>query len=110
MFEIGALIFPLILFFVVQVVVNKEVPLTLAVFAMTAVALYLSINPLGEFVLFILGLAAGLIVEVGLGFVVRTQHWDNASFFGVPYWLAPMWGYGFITIHRFGDLVLSWTH
>ena len=110
MFNIILIILPLFLFFVVQVGINKEVPLALTVVAIAVFALYQSNNILGEVSLFVIGLLFGLIIEVGLGLVLRTQHWDKASLFGVPYWLPLIWGYGFVIIHRLGDLILQWVH
>lgn len=107
MLEIFLIVSPLFLFFIIQVTVNKEIPLTIAALVITIFALYQSQNVIGEAVLFISGLIIGLIIEVGLGFVLRTQHFEHASFFGVPYWLPFMWGYGFIVIHRFGDVLLQ---
>ncbi len=104
------IILPFLIFFIVQVAVNREIPLAMIVLAFIGFALYQSTNILGESLLLMIGLLLGIIIEVGLGLVLRTQHWENASFLGVPYWLPLIWGYGFVTIHRLGEIVLWWVY
>ncbi len=107
MLELALIVGPLLLFFILQVTLNKEGLLAFVVLVLLAFTLSQSSNPLGEGLLFLVGLILGLIVEVGLGLILRTQHWSKASFFGVPYWLPLIWGYGFILIHQLGDLILQ---
>lgn len=63
-----------------------------------------------EFVLFLVGIALGLAIEIGLSSISRQQYWKNASFFDVPLWLPVMWGYGFVVIRRVGDLIIGRNH
>jgi hypothetical protein len=56
--------------------------------------------------MFITGLIFGLFIELFLGLIIRTQFWENASFFGIPYWLPIVWGYGFIVIYKIGDFIV----
>lgn len=96
---------PWVLFFVVQITVNKEVPLTLVALA-GSIFLVLH-GGWAALILFVLGLMCGIFIEVILGIFLRTQHWEKASFFGVPYWLPLAWGYGFVVIHQLGETVLA---
>ena len=52
--------------------------------------------------LFLLGLGAGFIVEVGTRVLGYQQVWTHASLFGVPLWLPILWGVGFVLITRLG--------
>ncbi len=45
-----------------------------------------------------IGFLYGIVVEVILGYIGRTQHWKDTSFFGVPPWLPLAWAAGFGTI------------
>ena len=45
-----------------------------------------------------IGFLYGTVVEVILGYIGRTQHWKDTSFFGVPPWLPLAWAAGFGTI------------
>ncbi|MBI1308875.1 MAG: hypothetical protein GC129_03310 [Proteobacteria bacterium] len=60
-----------------------------------------------ELLLLAVGIALGLFVEVVLGLWFRTQHWQYASLFGVPYWLPLVWGYGFVVMRRVGNLIVE---
>lgn len=103
MFDVLFIIAPLVLFFVVQVTLNKELPLFILAAVMSLFVVWH--GGTGAALLFGIGVITSLIVEVGLGFILRTQHWENASFFGIPCWLPLAWGYGFVVIHQIGDLV-----
>lgn len=92
-------------FFIAQVLVQHEIPLTLL--ALLYVAVLLHFREPGEGWLFAIGLGAGLVIEVGLGMVSRSQHWENASLLGVPYWLPLIWGYGFVVMRRIGNAVVG---
>lgn len=94
-----------IVFFVVQVTVLLELPLT--ILAVVLCALLLLRRVPGEAHLFALGLVLALVIELGLGLVARTQHWDHASLFGIPFWLPLMWGYGFVVMRRVGNLIVD---
>jgi hypothetical protein len=105
--ELALIAFPFVVFFIVQISIKKhEVLLAFVTLGMIVYSFLLSYRP-GEFALLLFGLILGLFIEVGLGLIIRTQHWKYASFFGVPYWLPLMWGYGFVVIHRLGELILS---
>jgi hypothetical protein len=92
-------------FFLLQVLILREFPLTLAALALCAL-LYIR-RESGELHLFAFGLLLALIIEVGLGLVARSQHWEHASLLGVPYWLPLIWGYGFVVIRRVGNLIVQ---
>jgi len=92
-------------FFLFQVYIKLEVPLT--VLAILFSGLLLFRREKGEGMLFLVGLTMGLIIEVGLGQVARTQHWEYASLLGVPFWLPLIWGYGFVIMRRVGNIVVG---
>lgn len=94
-----------ILFFVAQVLILKELPLT--ILATLLCVILLTRREPGEIHLFGFGILISLIIELGLGLVARSQHWDHASLFGIPYWLPLMWGYAFVVMRRVGNLVVS---
>ena len=95
----------LILFFVIQAQgLVGELGLTiLTIFAIaiTWILLYRK----GEFLLLFLGVLCGALVEIGLRYFGFQQVWNNASLFGVPYWLPLVWGFGFVVITRLGIFV-----
>lgn len=95
-----------IIFFVVQVLVLLELPLTILAVALCVVLLARRVA--GEVQLFIFGVAMALIIELGLGLIARSQHWDHASLFGIPYWLPLIWGYGFVVMRRIGNLIVEY--
>lgn len=92
-------------FFILEVSYQNEIFLTI-VMALISLALFVKYEK-GEIYLYIIGLFGGLFIEVGLGQVNRLQHWENASFFGVPYWLPLVWGFGFVLIRRVGNSVVG---
>jgi hypothetical protein len=94
-----------VLFFLAQVLVVKEIPLTVLAVCFSAVLLWR--RERGEGVLFAVGFVVGLSIEVGLGLIARSQHWENASLWGVPYWLPVIWGYGFVVMRRIGNHVVG---
>ncbi len=94
-----------IAFFVVQVLVLRELPLTIISVLLCVVLLVNRVA--GEFHLFLFGVLLSLIIELGLGLVARSQHWEHASLFGIPYWLPLMWGYGFVVMRRVGNQIVT---
>ncbi len=89
-------------FFIFQVFAQpSELTLTITLVVLIAVTALLHRNR-GEITMFFIGLGAGLFIEVVLGLVARQQHWENASLFGVPYWLPLIWAMAFPLITRIG--------
>jgi hypothetical protein len=89
-------------FFVFQVLVQpSELVLTGVILLLTVFTFLIHRNK-GEVTLFIVGLVTGLTIEVGLGLIARQQNWENASLWGVPFWLPLVWGLGFVVITRLG--------
>jgi hypothetical protein len=95
-----------VVFFLAQVLILREIPLTILAFVLTAFLMLRTEK--GEWLLLFLGIGTGLVIEVGLGMVARTQHFDYASLFGVPFWLPIIWGYGFVAMRRIGNSIVSW--
>lgn len=99
---------PLIPFLIAQAfipLVRGELWLTIIITAMLLVTLRIRYER-GEWKVMVLGIVVGFIVEVVTFSVYRLQHWDNASLFGVPYWLPIIWGYGFLIIRRVGNMMV----
>ncbi|MCR4274680.1 MAG: hypothetical protein NUW02_01370 [Candidatus Campbellbacteria bacterium] len=94
-----------VLFFVVQATgKTSEKALTLTVIFLSGGIFALHYN-VGEIALFLLGLAFGLVIEIGLRKLGSQQKWSRASLFGIPYWLPFAWGIGFVIITRVGIFV-----
>ena len=94
-----------IVFFLFQVFVKLEAPLTVLAIAFSA--LLLLRREQGEIWLYGVGFGMGLIIEVGLGQIARTQTFTHASLFGVPFWLPLIWGYGFVIMRRVGNIIVA---
>jgi len=94
-----------ITFFIVQVFVLYELPLTVLALLLSGTLLVESER--GEIYLFSFGVFLALVIEVGLGLVARSQHWEHASLMGIPYWLPLMWGYGFVVMRRIGNAIVA---
>ena len=60
-----------------------------------------------EWILSLVGLGFGILIEVGFRVFGYQQVWVNASFFGVPCWLPIVWGFGFVIITRLGIFILK---
>ena len=54
-----------------------------------------------------IGFLYGIVVEVILGYIGRTQHWKNTSFFGVPPWLPLAWAAAFGSIWSIVTIIKS---
>ncbi|QQR82179.1 hypothetical protein IPJ70_02740 [Candidatus Campbellbacteria bacterium] len=94
-----------VLFFIVQATGRtSEKALTLTILLLSGGIFVLHYNA-GETALFLLGLAFGLIIEIGLRKLGSQQKWSRASLLGIPYWLPFAWGIGFVVITRLGLFV-----
>lgn len=60
-----------------------------------------------EWILFVVGIFFGVLIEVVTASFGRLQHWEHASLFGIPLWLPIVWGYAFIYMRRIGDIVIG---
>ena len=95
----------LILFFAVESTHGlNEAALTFLAITLISISLAIRLNH-GEIKLFFIGIAVGLIIEVGLALIGSTQYFEQARFFAVPLWLLIAWGFGFIIITRIGVYV-----
>ena len=97
-----------ILFFFLQVTILKEFPLTMVALCISGTLLYNSVK--GELHLFFFGVGMALVIELGLGLIARSQHWEHASLFGIPFWLPLIWGYGFVVMRRIGNVMVNWAN
>ena len=60
-----------------------------------------------EWKLLLAGIILGFVFEIGGDLIYKAQYWNNASLFGIPFWLPLMWGYGFIFIRRIGNILVK---
>ena len=60
-----------------------------------------------EWLLLLIGIICGVILEVGGDAIYKLQYWTYGSFFGIPLWLPLFWGYAFILINRIGKVVVK---
>ncbi len=60
-----------------------------------------------EWALFLAGIMAGIIIELGGDLVHKLQYWKQGSFFGIPLWLPIFWGLAFVYIRRLGNLIVK---
>jgi len=89
-------------FFVIQVYLRPpETYLFVLLLVFCGITFAVKTHP-REGLVFLTGLALGLIIEVGLGLVARQQYWLEASLLGVPLWLPIAWAFGFVVITRVG--------
>jgi hypothetical protein len=105
---LGKAIFPLglwLIFFGFEVSMSSEFWLTTLASVVSMAMLYLVTR--GERWLYAIGVTLGLVIEVGLGQIARMQHWENASLFGVPFWLPLVWGVGFVAIRSIGNFIVE---
>lgn len=56
----------------------------------------------GETHLYFLGVVFGMAIEIGFRYLGYQQVWEEATLFGVPYWLPLVWGIGFVLVTRLG--------
>ena len=97
----------LLSFFIIQALgLVGEVGLTVLIALAVAITWLLSYR-YNEWVLLVIGLLAGGVIEIGLRFLGFQQVWNNASLFGVPYWLPLIWGFGFVVITRLGIYITN---
>ncbi len=79
----------------------NEITVTAFIIAVTFI-IFLVKDHKNELWLFLSGMAVGSFVEIGLRILGHQQNWNQASLFGVPFWLPIAWGVGFVVITRFG--------
>jgi len=60
----------------------------------------------GEALLFVIGLFIGTVFEL-TGTLALGQKWGQSAFFMIPIWLPLFWGYGFVMMRRFGNLLVK---
>jgi hypothetical protein len=105
--ELGIPFLCFIIFFLFQSKkVWKEKFLTFAIIFISIFTAFISYHQ-NELLLFIIGLFFGIVIEVGMRRLGYQQIWNDASFFGVPYWLPLIWGFGFVIITRLGIFILG---
>jgi len=112
--ENGNVVVPLALFlvfFIFKTFANMS-ELTLTIIALLFCALIFKVKThKNEYKVFLLGLIIGSFIEIILGLISRKQFWDDASLFGIPFWLPITWAIGFVVITRVGMTLegFKWT-
>ncbi len=105
--QLGVPFLGFVIFFIIQSKkMMSEIMLT-AFVILIAIITFIIFYQSNEWLLFLIGLFFGVIIEVGMRYFGYQQVWSNASFFGVPYWLPLMWGFGFVIITRLGMCILK---
>ncbi len=103
--ETGVPFIGFLVFFIIQSIgFLREKWLTGFIILIIGITFLLQINH-NEVWLFIVGFSFGVIIEIGLRYFGYQQAWKDASFFGVPYWLPIIWGFGFVIITRLGFFI-----
>jgi hypothetical protein len=96
----------LILFFISLGVFRSE--LISALILLTCVGITFSVKHYNrEWLLFAIGTALGVLFEIGGDLFFKLQYWENASLFGIPYWLPLFWGFVFVIIYRIGSMIVK---
>lgn len=60
-----------------------------------------------EWIVLVVGIGMGLVLEVGGDLVYQLQHWQSGMLWGIPLWLPLFWGYGFVIIRRAGAVIVE---
>jgi hypothetical protein len=60
-----------------------------------------------EWILLIAGVVIGTLFEIGGDLLYKMQQWSSGSFFGIPYWLPLLFGFGFVLIYRIGSVIVE---
>jgi hypothetical protein len=103
------LLFQLIpLFFLpfIFLLVKNEMLITL-VFVVLLVLTFLIKYEKGEWKILLFGILLGIFLELAGDVVFKLQFWENASFFGIPFWLPLMWGYEVVFVRRISVWLLK---
>ena len=60
-----------------------------------------------EWKLLLIGIVAGLVLEVGGDLVYKLQYWQTGVLMGIPLWVPLLWGYVFLFARRIGNIIVS---
>jgi len=60
-----------------------------------------------EWKLLLIGIIAGLVLEVGEDLIYKLQYWESGILMGIPLWVPLLWGYIFLFARRIGNLIVS---
>ena len=100
-----------ILFFVLPVLIlglfRSEWVTSLAILIFMAINFIWYEYEQNEWKVFLFGVIIGIVAEVGGDLIYKLQYWEQGSFFGIPFWLPLLWGYGFVFIRRLGNSVVK---
>jgi len=96
----------LIIFFITLAVLKSELWSTLILLACIVITFTVRHNK-REWLLLLIGIIVGIILEVGGDLLYKLQYWNTASFLGIPLWLPLLWGFEFIIIYRIGSIIVK---
>ena len=99
-------ILPLLLAFLSISVVRSEFGITIVVLILLAVSFYFKYYK-GEWKILVIGIIAGIILEVGGDMLYQLQYWAEGSLMGIPIWLPIFWGYVFVFTRRIGNIIVK---
>ena len=97
---------PILFSLIVLWTTNSELYTTIFAIPVIILTLYLDYHK-KEILLFFVGVIFGFILELGSDLILQLQFWENASLFGIPYWLPLFWGLCFIIIRRIGNKIVE---
>ena len=97
---------PLMLGFVVSGFLWRSNILLLGIYIVVIILLILvGKDRKTEIYIQIYGMVAGFVIEAIGTSISGYQSFTNPDFFGIPYWLPVVWGYGFIVMKRIALII-----
>jgi len=98
----------IVLFFLTLPVISSEIWSTGFLILITVFVFVLEYRS-REWVLFIIGLTAGIFLELGGDSVYKLQYWKSGLLLGIPLWLPVLWALAFVLIARIGPYIVEYT-
>lgn len=97
---------PIIFGIIISGILWKSSILLLSIYIIAVILLILAgEDRKTEIHILIYGIATGFIVEAIGTEISGYQSFTNPDFFGIPYWLPVVWGFGFILMKRIGLII-----
>jgi membrane-bound metal-dependent hydrolase YbcI (DUF457 family) len=99
-------VLPLLLAFLSISIVRTELGITIVVVLLLALSFWFRYYK-GEWKVLIIGILAGIFLEVGGDMLYQLQYWAQGSLMGIPIWLPIFWGYVFVFTRRIGNIIVK---
>ncbi len=103
------LIVPVILlaiFFITLPIISNELISTILLAVMVIIMFTVKYRK-HEWIMLLIGLALGIITELGGDVIYKLQYWKTGIFFGIPLWLPILWAFTIIIIARLGSSIIK---